>query len=86
MTVADCTEYVTRDATMKLLSDEEIAEVSNAETASALAEGSEYLDLEHLDEGVQRSRAGTKVTIGNALPRIADSQETWGKHLAQPST
>ena len=85
MTVADRTEYVTRDKIIKLLSDEEIAKVSNAETAFVLAEGSEYLDLEHLDKGVQRSQSGTQFTIGNALPRTAVSRETWDKLLAQLS-
>jgi hypothetical protein len=86
MTVAERTEYVTRDTILKLLSDEEIAKVSNAETAYALTEGSEYLDLEHLEKGVQRSRSGANAAIGNALPRTAVSQETWDKLLAQLAT
>jgi phosphoserine aminotransferase len=85
MTVAERTEYVTRDTIMKLLSDEEIAKVSNAETAYALVEESEYLDLEHLDKGVQRAQSGMQVSIGNALPRTAVSQDTWDKLLAQLS-
>jgi hypothetical protein len=86
MTVVERAEFVTRDKLLKLLSDAEIAKVSNAETATGLAEGSEYLDLEHLDKGVQRSHAGTKITIGNALPRSAVSPDTWGKLLAELST
>jgi len=48
------TETVTRDNVLKLLSDDEVASVSTAETAPRLLDGEEYLDLEHLDRGVQR--------------------------------
>ncbi len=82
MTTAELTSYLTRDTVLKLLSDAEIAKVSNAETALQLEEGSEYLDLEQLEKGVQRSQSGTAVTIGNALPRSAVSQETWDKLIA----
>ena len=51
------TAYVTRDTILKLLSDDEVAKVSTAETASRLADGDEYLDLEHLDKGVRRAGA-----------------------------
>ena len=85
MALAERAEFATRDQIMKLLSDAEIAKVSNAETAFVLTEGSEFLDLEHLDKGVQRSQAGTQVTIGSALPRSAVSQKTWDKLLTQLS-
>ncbi len=39
-------EYITRESILKLLSDEEIARISTAETAKALAVGAEYVDLE----------------------------------------
>jgi hypothetical protein len=83
MTAVQRAGFVTRDKILKLLSDAEIAKVSIAETATGLAEGSEYIDLEHLDLGVQRSHGGTKITIGNALPRTAVSADTWGKLVAQ---
>ena len=86
MTTTERAGYVTRETILKLLSDAEIAKVSTAETTTGLAEGSEYIDLENLDKGVQRSRTGTKVPIGNALPRTAVSQETWDKLIAQLST
>ena len=41
-----------RDAILNLLTDEEIARVSNAEVATGPAEGAEYLDL-----GVARKAA-----------------------------
>ena len=72
---------VVRDNILKMLSDEESA--STAETASRLTEGGEYLDLEHLDQGVQRAKAATKATMGHVLPRTAVSDETWSKILAQ---
>jgi hypothetical protein len=74
---------VVRDNILKMLSDEESAKVSTAETASRLTEGGEYLDLEHLDQGVQRAKAATKATMGHVLPRTAVSDETWSKILAQ---
>jgi hypothetical protein len=83
MTDAKHAELVARDDILKLLSNDEIAKVSSAEAASGITEGGEYLDLEHLNEGVQRAKAATKVTMGHALPRSAVSGETWRKILAQ---
>jgi hypothetical protein len=76
-------EEVARDTILGLLSDEETARVSTAEGVSGLTEGAEYLDLEHLDRGVQRARASTAVTMGHVLPRNAVRVETWSKILAQ---
>jgi hypothetical protein len=76
-------EHVSREAILKLLSDDEIARVSTAETAAGLIEGSEYLDLEHLDQGVHRASAAIKVPMGQILPRAAIHPETWAKVLAQ---
>jgi hypothetical protein len=39
------TEYLTRAGLMKLLSDDEAARVSMAETAARLGDGEEYVDL-----------------------------------------
>jgi hypothetical protein len=77
------TEYVTRDAILKLLSDDEVAKVSTAEAAS-LTEGEEYLDLEHLEQGVRRARPGTKPA--RVLPRGAVQEATWRKILVQLSS
>ena len=84
MSDAERREQVTRDSVLKLLSDEENARVSTAEAASGLTEGEEYLDLEHLDQGVQRAKASTaKARMGHVLPHSAVSEETWGKILVQ---
>ena len=83
MTDAKRTELVARDTILKLLSNEEIARVSSAEALAGLRDGSEYLDLEHLDQGVQRAKGATAVTMGHVLPRSAVSAETWGKILAR---
>ena len=49
------TEQIARDNILKLLSNEEVAKVSTAEGTSGLADGEEYLDLEHLDHGIKRA-------------------------------
>ena len=82
MAESDRAEHVSRDAILNLLSDDEIAKVSTAETAAGLVEGSEYLDLEHLDQGVCRARATTKISMGRILPRAAVHPDTWAKVLA----
>ena len=46
MKTAQRTEYITRDTILRLLSDDEIARVSTAETAAHLAKDDEYIDLE----------------------------------------
>ena len=74
-------DYLTRDGVLKLLSDDEAARVSNAESAEGLAEGDEYLDLEHLDEGVRKAD-GLIVIMGRVLPRKAVYEITWSKILA----
>ncbi len=83
MTVSKRAELVVRETILKMLSSEEVARVSTAESASRLSEGEEYLDLEHLDQGVQRAQAATKVPMGQVLPRSAVGAETWSKILAQ---
>jgi hypothetical protein len=73
------TEYVTRDSILKLLSDDEVAKVSTAETR-ALLDGDEYLDLEQLDRGVQRA-GGAVTPMGRVLPKNAVHASTWSKIL-----
>jgi len=74
-------DYLTRDGVMKLLSDQEASSVSSAESADKLDEGDEYLDLEHLDEGVRKAD-GLIVIMGRVLPRKAVHETTWSKILA----
>ena len=75
--------YVARDIILKLLSNDEVARVSAAEAAFSLANGDEYFDLEHLDQGALRAKAATKVTMGHVVPCSAVSNDTWSKILAQ---
>jgi hypothetical protein len=75
-------EYVARDRVLNLLSDDEIASVSNAETAARLSDDEEYIDLEQLDQGVRRAPAGAAV-MGRVLPRKAVKEITWSKILTQ---
>ena len=74
---------VTRECILKLLSSTEIAKVSTAETATALVEGEEFLDLGHLDRGVQRAGPAAGVAMGHVLPRRSVEDETWTKILAE---
>ena len=76
-------QYLTRNSIIALLSDAEIASVSvsTAETAVCLAQGDEYLDLDHLQQGVQRSHATTP--MARVLPRKAVSERTWERILRQ---
>ena len=80
-------DYVTRDGVLKMLSDDEVAKVSDAETATQLIDGDEYLDLEHLALGVRRADGITAV-MGSVLPKKAVQESTWGKILAllQPTS
>ena len=66
MTIAEQAAYVTRDTILNLLSHDEIAKVSTAEAASGLTEGAEYLDLELLDQGVQRAGSVRKLQWGTS--------------------
>ncbi len=84
MTNNQRTEYVLRNAIMNLLSDEEVARVSTAETAVRLADGDEYIDLERLNQGVHRaSQAAHPTPMGRVLPRKAVHQDTWSKILVK---
>ena len=74
-------EYVTREEILRLLSDEEVARVSATEGAPTLVDGDEYVDLEHLNQGVRLMQAATKVTMGNVLPRSAVHDATWSRIL-----
>jgi hypothetical protein len=74
--------YVPRDAIVKLLSDAEIARVCTAETMSGLADGDEYVDLERLDQGVQRASAAT-MPMGGVLAKGSVHEDTWSKILVQ---
>lgn len=68
-----------REAILKLLSDEELSKVTVEEEPFHLVEADEYIDLEHLDRGVQQVHAHSKIKAGNVIPRSAVKEETWSK-------
>jgi hypothetical protein len=74
------TEHITRQNVLMLLSDDEVASVSTAETTTRPLDGEEYLDLEDLDQGV-RSAVGKMPTHG---PRSAEKVCS-RRHLDQDS-
>jgi hypothetical protein len=82
MKIDDRNEYLTRDSLLKLLSDDEVARVSTAETAARLADGDDYVDLQQLDRGVQRA-TGATASIGHLLPRKAVREATWSAIVAR---
>ena len=76
------TTLIARNDLLKLLTDDEVASVSNAETAGQLDDQDEYLDLSNLDKGVRRAKRGQTLT-SSVLPKKAVSKETWNKIMAQ---
>jgi hypothetical protein len=74
--------YITRESILMLLSDDEVAAVATAETATRLPDGDEYLDMEHLEQGVQCAHHN-KMPMGRMLPKKAVQVETWKKLLAK---
>ena len=75
------TEYAERHNLLKLLSDEEIAKVSTAETRVTLAPGEEYVDLEQIEQGVKKAQGATP--MGRVLPRKAVHESTWQSILVE---
>jgi hypothetical protein len=61
-----------------LLSDEEVAKVSTAETTARPLDGEEYLDLENLDQGVRTTLLPTP-PMGQVLLRRSVHADTWDK-------
>ena len=80
--INDRTEFVFRVSILGMLSDDEVASVSTAETAMGLADGDEYLDMEQLDRGVQLADR-KKTPMGRVLPKKSVHQVTWEKIIKQ---
>jgi hypothetical protein len=74
-------EYVTRNTLMNLLSDDEIARVSDVETSSCLDQGEEYIDLEQPNQGVRRYGEHA-VSMAAVLPRKSITEGTWMRILS----
>ncbi len=81
-TEANKTEYLTRDAIMKLLSDDEIARVSARESGPTLVAGDEYVNLMELTMGVRRMETDTDIRMSEIVPRSAVAAATWTKICA----
>lgn len=75
-------DYLTRDKILKLLSDDEVATVSTAETADRLSTGDEFIDLEKFNLGVQRGPR-SHTPMGRVLPKKSVQLGTWKKIIAQ---
>ncbi len=71
-------EHVTRENILMLLSDDEVASVSTAESMVRPLDGEEYLDLEDLEQGV-RSALGATPQMGRLLLRRSVHKDTWAK-------
>jgi hypothetical protein len=68
--------YLTRAGILERLSEEEVANASTAETIERIAYGDEYVDLAHIEQGVQRWRTETTL-MGRLLPRKSIHEPTW---------
>lgn len=79
-------ELSARNSIMMLLSDEEAARVTTAEAGASLAEGSEFLDLEHLERGVQRVSGVTTPQMAHVIPRSAVGNDTWSRIVTHLSS
>lgn len=82
MTQANKAAFFSREHVMALLSNGEVASVSTAETTTHLRRGDEYLDLEHLEQGVLRAD-GAVANLGHVLPRKAINEDTWRRIVRQ---
>jgi hypothetical protein len=71
---------MTRQDIFQLLSAGEVASVDTANAEAQLGNGDEYLDLEQLQQGVQRAKLGA-TPMGRVLPRKAIHEDTWRKVL-----
>ncbi len=67
----------TKEEILDLLSDNEVARVANVEANGALEDGAEFVDLDHVERGVQRVNAQTRNQVHTIVPRSAVSDETW---------
>ena len=79
-------ELSARNSIMMLLTDEETARVSTAEASGTLADGSEFLDLEHLERGVQRVAGAIPAAKAHVIPRNAVGNNTWRKIVSHLSS
>lgn len=85
MSDASKATFLARAAILQLLSSGEATNISGTEAKTDLRRGDEYLDLDHLQQGIQRAD-GTKTSVRNLLPRRAVHEDTWRRILRQLKT
>lgn len=71
-----------REKILRLLSDDEVAMVSTAETTRAPLEGEEFLDLEELGRGVLVA-LGSTPGMSHLLLRRSVHRDTWKRILEE---
>lgn len=74
--------FLTSAEVLEMLSPWETGAVRDAEAATHLRRGDQYLDLDHLDLGVLRAD-GTLTNTEHLLPRKAVHEDTWRRILRQ---
>ncbi len=67
----------TKEEILDLLSDDEVARVANVEADRKLADGVEFVDLDHVERGVQHANDTTRGEVHTVVTRDAVSDETW---------
>jgi hypothetical protein len=81
MSKRTASEHTERERILAMLSDEENARVSDAEADFRLTNGDEYIELDHLDRGLQRAR-GIVGSLGTIIPRKSVHTDTWKRIVA----
>ncbi len=86
MSTSPRNELSVRNSIVMLLTDEENARVTTAEAGASLVEGSEFLDLEHLERGIQRSAGTAAPEMAHIIPRSSVGNDTWSKIVSHLSS
>ena len=66
-----------REAIVNLLNGLDLSRTATAEDGPRLAAGEEFVDLDHLDRGIQTAGPGSPPTMHTSVPRNAVSADTW---------
>jgi hypothetical protein len=81
MSYGEPLRFPTADAIIALLSEDEIENVNKHEATVGHADTDEYLDLEHVEQGVRRG-LGPPRPVCRVLPRKAVRETTWARIIA----
>lgn len=76
-------QRLTRDTIMKLLSDDEAAEVNSGNGPVLLSGGDEYIDLDELKGGVRRALSETTRPARQVVAKSGVKDESWKKIVAE---